>query len=61
MFTPEHQQSPEREERERIDTDRLCADLHARIAETRELTRRSRDLLRAVAGEARSFAPRDQD
>ncbi|HEX8569188.1 MAG TPA: hypothetical protein VF699_04600 [Caulobacteraceae bacterium] len=44
-----------RGERDRRDAE-LCADLHARIAHARELTRRSRDLLTAVSAEPRSFA-----
>ena len=38
----------------------LCADLHERIARARELTRRSRDLLSALAAEPRSFR-REED
>ena len=45
---------PDRVERDRRDAE-LCADLHARIAHARELTRRSHDLLRAVSSEPRSF------
>lgn len=37
----------------------LYADLHAQIARTRELTRRSRDLLTALAAEPRSFRRED--
>ena len=44
----------ERADRDRRDAE-LCADLHERIAHARELTRRSRDLLRAVSAEPRSF------
>ena len=58
----ERRHSPEtqsdRLERDRRDAE-LCADLHARIARARELTRRSRDLLRAVSAEPRSFRRED--
>ena len=46
------------DERDRREAE-LCADLHARIAHTRELTRRSRDLLTALAAEPRSFRRED--
>jgi hypothetical protein len=53
---PRHGPGPhtDRAERDQRDAE-LCADLHARIAHARELTRRSRDLLRAVSSEPRSF------
>ena len=44
----------DRAERDRREME-LCADLHERIARARELTRRSRDLLSALAAEPRSF------
>ena len=44
----------EREDRDRGEAE-LCADLHERIAHTREHTRRSRDLL----AEPRSFRRED--
>lgn len=52
----DHHDLTEREERDRREAE-LCADLRARIAHTRELTRRSRDLLSALATEPRSFRP----
>lgn len=48
----------ERVDRDRRDAD-LCADLHERIAHARELTRRSKDLLNALAAEPRSFRRED--
>ena len=48
----------EREDRDRGEAE-LCADLHERIAHTREHTRRSRDLLTALAAEPRSFRRED--
>ena len=41
-------------ERDRREAE-LCEDLRDRIARTRELTRRSQDLLRALSAEPRSF------
>ncbi len=49
----DHLKAPE-SEHERREAE-LYADLHARIAHTRELTRRSRDLLTAVSAEPRTF------
>ena len=48
----------DRAERHRREED-LCADLRARIAHARELTRRSHDLLTALASEPRSFKRED--
>ena len=53
-----HEDPPQRSERDQRDAE-LCADLHARIAHARELTCRSRDLLRAVSAEPRSFRSED--
>ena len=47
-----------REDRDRREAE-LCADLRERIAHTRELTRRSKDLLNALAAEPRSFRSDD--
>jgi hypothetical protein len=58
MNPQDHDVPPDRFERDRRDAD-LCADLHARIAHARELTRRSRDLLRAATSEPRSFRKED--
>jgi hypothetical protein len=49
---------PDRIERERREAE-LCADLRERIAHARELTRRSSDLLTALAAEPRSFRRED--